>query len=159
MKTLIEASFARPRAVLLALALILLSGWLVYRDIPKEADPDIQLPIVYVSMPHDGISPEDAERLLVRPMETELRSIEGVKQMRSYASEGQGAVTLEFEAGIDIDEALADVREKVDLAKAELPQDTEEPRSRRSISRCSRCWWSRSPATCPNARSCGSPAT
>jgi multidrug efflux pump len=127
LKTLIDASFARSRAVLLALALILLSGWLAYRDIPKEADPDIQLPIVYVSVPHEGISPEDAERLLVRPMETELRSIEGVKEMRSYASEGQGAVTLEFEAGVDIDEALGDVREKVDVAKVELPQDTEEP--------------------------------
>jgi multidrug efflux pump len=127
LKALIEASFARPRAVLLALALILVSGWLAYRDIPKEADPDIQLPIVYVSMVHDGISPEDAERLLVRPMETELRSIEGVKEMSSYASEGLGAVTLEFEAGTDIDLALADVREKVDLAKADLPQDTEEP--------------------------------
>ena len=127
MKTLIEASFARPRAVLLALALILVSGWLAYRDIPKEADPDIQLPIVYVSVVHEGISPEDAERLLVRPLETELRSIEGVKEMRSYASEGQGAVTLEFEAGVDIDEALADVREKVDIAKVELPQDSEEP--------------------------------
>ncbi|MGH6885656.1 MAG: efflux RND transporter permease subunit, partial [Geminicoccales bacterium] len=127
MRTLIEASLARPRAVLLALALILVSGWLIYRDIPKEADPDIQLPIVYVSMVHEGISPEDAERLLVRPMENELRPIEGIKEMRSYALEGRGAITLEFEAGVDIDEALADVREKVDLAKAELPEDTEEP--------------------------------
>ena len=78
-------------------------------------------------MTHEGISPEDAERLLVRPMEQELRSIEGVKEMRSYASEGHGSVTLEFEAGVDIDEALADVREKVDIAKAELPEDTDEP--------------------------------
>ena len=127
MRALIEASLGRSRAVLLALAIILVSGWLVYRDIPKEADPDVQLPLVYVQLVHEGISPEDAERLLVRPMETELRSIEGVKQMSSYASEGMGAVTLEFEAGTDIDEALADVREKVDLAEAELPDDSEEP--------------------------------
>jgi multidrug efflux pump len=127
LRTLIEASLGRSRAVLLALAIILVGGWLVYRDIPKEADPDVQLPLVYVQMPHEGISPEDAERLLVRPMETELRSIEGVKQMSSYATEGMGAVTLEFEAGTNIDEALADVREKVDIAKAELPEDTEEP--------------------------------
>ena len=78
-------------------------------------------------MTHDGISPEDAERLLVRPMEQELRSIEGVKEMRAQASEGEASVTLEFEAGVDIDKALADVREKVDIAKADLPDDTDEP--------------------------------
>jgi multidrug efflux pump len=127
MNTLIEASFARSRTVLLTLVLILIAGVQVYRTIPKEADPDIQIPIVYVAMTHDGISPEDAERLLVRPMEQELRSIEGIKEMRSRASEGEGSVTMEFDAGVDIDQALLDVREKVDQAKAELPEDTDEP--------------------------------
>ena len=62
-------------------------------------------------MTHEGISPEDAERLLIRPMEQQLRSIEGVKEMRAQASEGQASVTLEFDAGFDIDQALADVRD------------------------------------------------
>jgi multidrug efflux pump len=124
---LIDASFARSRTVLLVLALVLIGGVQAYRAIPKEADPDVQIPIVYVAMTHDGISPEDAERLLIRPMEQELRSVEGVKEMRAQASEGQASVTLEFEAGVDIDEALADVRERVDLAKADLPEDTDEP--------------------------------
>jgi multidrug efflux pump len=124
---LIEASFARTRTVLLLLLLLLIAGAQAYRTIPKEADPDIQIPIVYVQMSHDGISPEDSERLLVRPMEQELRAIEGVKEMRSYASEGSGSITLEFEAGVDIDEALTEVREKVDQAKSELPDETDEP--------------------------------
>ncbi|HET6522212.1 MAG TPA: efflux RND transporter permease subunit [Geminicoccaceae bacterium] len=127
MNALIEAAFARSRTVLSVLLLLLVAGAVVYRDIPKESDPDVQIPIIYVSMSHDGISPEDAERLLVRPMEQELQSIEGVKEMRSVADEGHAAVTLEFEAGIDIDGALQDVREKVDIAKAELPEDTDEP--------------------------------
>ncbi|MDX1541802.1 MAG: efflux RND transporter permease subunit, partial [Geminicoccaceae bacterium] len=127
MNRLIEASFARSRTVLLMLLLLLLAGVQVYRTIPKEADPDIQIPIVYVQMTHDGISPEDSERLLVRPMEQELRAIEGVKEMRSYASEGSASLTLEFEAGVDIDEALTEVREKVDKAKSELPDETDEP--------------------------------
>jgi multidrug efflux pump len=127
MKALIGACFESSRAVLLCLALILVAGVLVYRTIPKEADPDVQIPLVYVSMTHEGISPEDAERLLIRPMERELRSIEGVKEMRALATEGHASVTLEFMAGVDIDEALADVREKVDIAKAELPADTDEP--------------------------------
>jgi multidrug efflux pump len=126
-RALIAAAFDRSRAVLLLLALILIAGVIVYRGIPKEADPDIQIPIVYVSMSHEGISPEDAERLLVRPMEKELRAIEGIKEMRALASEGHASVTLEFEAGVDINRALANVRDKVDIAKAELPDDTDEP--------------------------------
>ncbi|MEO1017434.1 MAG: efflux RND transporter permease subunit, partial [Pseudomonadota bacterium] len=127
MKTLIAASFAHSRTVLLALFLIIVTGVTVYRTIPTESEPDIQIPIIYVSMTHDGISPEDAERLLVRPMEHELQGIEGVKEMSAVANEGHASVTLEFEAGVDIDEALNDVREKVDIAKAELPDETDEP--------------------------------
>lgn len=127
MKTLIEAAFNRSRTVLSVLVLILISGTVAYITIAKEAEPDIAIPIIYVSMNHDGISPEDAERLLVRPMEKELQSIEGVKEMRSTASEGHASVLLEFDAGFDSDSALQDVRDKVDIAKAELPDDTDEP--------------------------------
>jgi multidrug efflux pump len=127
MNALIEASFRRSRTVFVALVLILVAGMIAYVAIPKESDPDVQIPVLYVSMTHDGISPEDAERLLVRPMETELRGIEGVKEMRSTAGEGRASVALEFEAGVDIDAALADVRAQVDIAKAELPEETDEP--------------------------------
>lgn len=127
MQSLIEAALGHARTVLMILALVLVSGTVAYIDIPKESDPDVAIPIIYVSIPHDGISAEDAERLLVRPMEKELRSIEGVKEMTANASEGQASVTLEFEAGFDSDQAMIDVREKVDIAKAELPADTDEP--------------------------------
>ena len=127
MTWLIDAALGRSRMVLLALALILISGTAAYVGIPKESNPDINIPVVYVSMTHEGISPEDAERLLVWPMEKELRSIEGVREMRSNASEGHASVLLEFEAGFDADAALRDVREGVDAAKGELPADTEEP--------------------------------
>ncbi len=82
---------------------------------------------MYVSIAFDGISPDDAVRLMVRPMEKELKSIEGVKEMRSVGSEGHASVTLEFDAGFDSDKALQDVREKVDIAKSKLPEDAEEP--------------------------------
>jgi multidrug efflux pump len=124
---LIDASFARSRTVLLALVLVLIAGTQVYRSIPKESDPDVQLPVVYVAITHEGISPEDAERLLVRPVEQELRGLEGIKEMRSYASQESGSITLEFDAGTDIDDALQDVRERVDIAKPELPVGTDEP--------------------------------
>jgi len=109
------------------LALLILAGIVSYISVPKEAEPDIDIPQIYVNMIHEGISPEDAERLLLRPMETELRSIEGLKELRATGSEGSGVIILEFDAGFDADQALADVREKVDLARNELPADSEEP--------------------------------
>ena len=128
MRTLIEAALDRSRTTLLLLAALLLAGAAAWQAIPKEANPDVTIPMIYVSLSLEGVSPEDGERLLVRPMEQELRSIEGVRKMTSQASEGHAAVTLEFDAGFDPDQALSDVREKVDIARAELPQEADEPR-------------------------------
>ena len=127
MTAIINAALARSRTTLSALLLILVAGSISFLEIPKEAEPDINIPIIYTVLKHDGISPEDAERLLLRPMEKELRSIEGLKEMRSSSYEGGANVTLEFEAGFDADQAMSDVREKVDLAKPELPEDSDEP--------------------------------
>ncbi|MEE8270997.1 MAG: efflux RND transporter permease subunit [Alphaproteobacteria bacterium] len=127
MNALIDAALNRSRTVIATLVLLLASGTVAYVTIPKESDPDINIPIVYVSMYLKGISPEDAERLMVRVMEEELRSIEGVKEMRATAYEGGGNVILEFDAGFDVDKALQDVREAVDLAKTDLPEEADEP--------------------------------
>jgi multidrug efflux pump len=127
MHKLISAFVNRPSPVLLVLAVLLVAGTSAYIAIPKESEPDVSIPTLYINMVHEGISPEDAERLLIRPMETELRTIEGLKEMRATAAEGSAVLILEFDAGFDPDQALTDVREKVDIAKAELPADTEEP--------------------------------
>lgn len=127
MFALIDAAIHRSRTILTLLVLILAAGLITYKLIPKESNPDITIPIIYVSVSHQGISPSDAERLLVRPLEKELRSIENVKEMTSTASEGHASVTLEFNAGSDINIALTDVREAVDLAKSRLPEDSNEP--------------------------------
>ncbi len=124
---IIETAMSRSRTVLLSLAVVLVAGVTAYLTIPKEAEPDIEIPMIYVHITHDGISPEDGERLLVRPMEQELRTIEGIKEMTANAYEGGANVLIEFDAGIDTDKALADVREKVDMAKAKLPNETDEP--------------------------------
>lgn len=125
--SIIDAALSRSRTVLAVLALLLVAGFSAYTSIPKEARPDVNVPIIYVSMSLKGISPEDSERLLVRPMEAEVKSIEGIKEIRSSAYQGGANVLLEFEAGFDADLALADVREKVDIAKAELPDTADEP--------------------------------
>ncbi len=127
MYALIDAAFDRTRTIVMLMIFLMVSGIVAYQRIPKESEPDVPIPIIYVSMSHDGISPDDAERLLVRPMETELQSISGVKEMSSTASEGHASVLLEFDAGFDGDTALADVRERVDMAKSNLPAATDEP--------------------------------
>ena len=128
MRALIAAAMDRSRTTLLLFLFLLLGGMAAYQAIPKESNPDVTIPMIYVSMTLEGISPEDAERLLVRPMEQELRSLEGIKDMRGTASEGHASVMLEFDAGFDPDKALQDVREKVDTARSKLPQEADEPR-------------------------------
>ncbi len=127
MNAIIDAAIGRSRTVIASLLLILLAGSYAYVTVPKEADPDIQIPVLYVNMSHEGISPGDAESLLIEPMEQQLRDIEGIKEVRSTAFLGGANVVLEFEAGFNADKALADVREKVDIAKPELPDDADEP--------------------------------
>ncbi|SKA43832.1 AcrB/AcrD/AcrF family protein [Enterovibrio nigricans DSM 22720] len=127
MTNLIDASLARTRTMVTLLIFLIVAGFYTYQTIPKESDPDITIPVIYVSVGHEGISSEDAERLLVRPVEQELRSIEGIKEMTAIASEGHASVTLEFNVGVDLDQAMADVREAVDLVKPRLPDDSDEP--------------------------------
>ena len=127
MNALIDAAIGHARTVLSVLALILIAGTYAYLTVPKEAEPDIQIPVLYINISHEGISPGDAERLLIKPMEEKLRGLEGLDKMRSTAYLGGANIVLEFEAGFDADAAVADVREKVDLAKPDLPEDADEP--------------------------------
>lgn len=117
----------RPRTVLTMMLVMVTAGIMTYISIPKEADPDIDIPVFYVSIPLQGISPEDAERLLVKPMETELRGLDGLKQITAIASQGHAGIIVEFDIDADHAEAGNDVREKVDQGRAKLPSTAEEP--------------------------------
>src|SRR5512140_1081288 len=127
MSRLIEYAISHARLTIVTLLFLLGAGFVAYVTIPKEAEPDVRIPIVYVQLTQRGISPEDSERLLLRPVETQLKSVGNVKEMRSTAYEGGGSVLLEFEAGFDSKAALADVRAKVDQSKHDLPRDVDEP--------------------------------
>jgi multidrug efflux pump len=123
----VETAIANARLTISVLLFLMLAGAMAYVSIPKEAEPDIQIPILYVSMGYSGISPEDSERLLLRPMETALKSISGIKKMTSTAYQGGGNVLIEFQAGADLSKALEDVRNKVAQARPELPDGADEP--------------------------------
>ncbi|MEG3620276.1 efflux RND transporter permease subunit [Magnetovibrio sp. PR-2] len=126
MRALIDVAFHHARTTISTLLLLLIAGSVAYQEIPKEAEPDINIPLIIVRVIHEGISPEDSENLLIRPLEQELRSVEGLKEMRAKGYEGGANVVLEFEAGFDVDQALTDVRESVDDAKPDLPSDSED---------------------------------
>ncbi|MGY2461690.1 efflux RND transporter permease subunit [Vreelandella sulfidaeris] len=128
MRRLINAALAHTRTTLLLLVSLLLAGITAWQMIPKEANPDVTIPMIYVSLSLEGVSPEDGERLLIRPMEQELRGIEGLRKFTAQSSEGHGSITLEFDPGFDPDTALTDVRDRVDIARSELPSEADEPR-------------------------------
>ncbi len=128
MEAVIDGIIGRSKTVLASFILMLIFGIISYNSVPKEADPDIPIPFVQVHVVHEGISPEDSERLLVRPLEQQLQGLEGLKEINSLATENYAAIFLEFDASFDPDTAVADVREKVDLAKPDLPSDAEEPK-------------------------------
>ena len=114
-------------SVLVLVALVAIMGILSYLTIPKESFPNITVPNIFVVTLYPGVSPEDMESLVTRKLEDELGNISEIKKMTSTSTEGYSSVVLEFDTGIDIEEALEKVREKVDLAKVELPEDAEEP--------------------------------
>jgi multidrug efflux pump len=127
MSALIRAAIGRARTVLMLLLMILTLGGFAWSVIPKEAAPDIQIPIFFVSVGYSGIAPEDSERLLVRPLERELQSVAGLRNLYAKAGEGFALIRLDFQAGYDNQRALADLREKVDQVSAELPAGSDEP--------------------------------
>ncbi len=124
---LINALMTRSRVTLTVFVLGLLAGLIAYFAIPKESNPAIQAPVTWVSVPVPGISPEDAERLIVRPLEEQMRDLNGLDRIESAAYEGGARVVTWFDPSTDIDQAILDVRAKVDLAEREFPTESEEP--------------------------------
>lgn len=124
---MIDAAINRSRTTMLIMCVILLFGVIARMSIPVEANPRIDVPVFVIVLWHEGISSEDAVRLLAQPMETELRSIEGKEEVDSYGSEGGARVVVYFDVQHDLNEARNDIREAVDRAKARFPSNTEEP--------------------------------
>jgi multidrug efflux pump len=117
----------RSRTVISLLAVIMLTGIIAYNSIPIESEPDVSVPVIIITIPHEGISPEDSERLLVRPMELELKTIEGADELHAYAGEGSATLVIEFDSSFEPGQAVLDVREAVDKARAKIPSSAEEP--------------------------------
>ncbi|PSK83526.1 multidrug efflux pump [Limimaricola soesokkakensis] len=121
MTGIVDWAASRARMILAFIVLSLTAGIAAYIGLPKEGEPDIEIPALFVSVPFPGISAEDAEQLLVKPMETRLADLDGLDTMISNASEGYAGVALEFAFGWDKTKIMADVRDAMNAAEAEFP--------------------------------------
>jgi multidrug efflux pump len=120
---LIDGALKRRKVVLAVTFIASLFGLFAYLGMPRESSPDIPVPYVSITVPYPGVGPEDAERLLVRPLERELQSLEGLKEMNAVAMQNAAVISLEFEVNFKKDKVLQDVRAKVDLARGHFPPD------------------------------------
>jgi len=127
MTGLIDWCAGRARMMLAFVVISIAAGVVSYLTLPKEGAPNIDIPVLYISVPLPGVSALDSERLLVKPLETELRGLDGLKQITGIAAESHAGILLEFEFGWDKQATLAEVRDKVDQAQSEFPVDAEEP--------------------------------
>ncbi|WP_166416080.1 efflux RND transporter permease subunit [Cochlodiniinecator piscidefendens] len=122
---LVDWAAERARMVLAFIVLSLTAGALAYVTLPKEGEPDIEIPALFISVQFPGISAEDSESLLVQPMETELSDLDGLKSMSAVASENYAGVALEFEFGWNKSEIMADVRERMSTVEGQFPEGAE----------------------------------
>ena len=122
---MVDWAASRARMVMAFIVLSLVAGALAYATLPKEGEPDIEIPALFVSLQFPGISAVDSETLLVKPMETELSDLDGLKKMTGTAAEGYAGVALEFEFGWDKSKVMADVRDAMSTAESLFPEGYE----------------------------------
>jgi len=115
-----------PVFVFVMVLVISIAGFQAYKSIPREAAPDIQIPLLIVSVPFPGATPEDVESLITNKVEQELKTIKNLEEISSTSSEGVSVLTLEFTSDFEISEARTKVREKMDQIKPDLPADAED---------------------------------
>jgi multidrug efflux pump len=122
---MIDWAASRARMILAFVALTLSIGAIAYVGLPKEGEPDIEVPALFVSVPFPGISASDSEQLLVRPIEQEMAGLTGLRRMRATAAQGYAGIVLEFEFDWDKNATIADVRDRMSRAQSNFPAGAE----------------------------------
>ena len=126
MTGLVDWASAHARMIFAFVLLSIGAGVISYNGLPKEGEPDIDIPALFVSVPFPGISAEDSEKLIIKPLETKLRDLDGLKTLSATAAEGYGIVIMEFEFGWDKPAVIAEVRDRVNKAQADWPDGAEQ---------------------------------
>lgn len=121
-----NAAIQRRGTVYVLMFIAVVVGIYSYLTLPRESNPDITIPYVLVVTNYEGVASEDIESLITLPIERKLKGLKEVEEIRSVSAEGSSMITIEFHPDVDIDDALQWVRDKVDQAKGDLPNDLEE---------------------------------
>ena len=121
-----QIAIRNPVFIFIMILVIGLAGFNAYKSIPREAAPDIQIPLLIVTTPFPGASPEDVESLITNKAEQELQTIKNLKKIKSTSSESVAVLTLEFTSDFDISDARTKVREKMNKIKPDFPSDAED---------------------------------
>jgi CzcA family heavy metal efflux pump len=122
-----ELAVRKPVTVLVMTVFIIVVGLISYFSLPREAAPDVKIPFMIITTVYPGVAPEDIESLITRKIEQELKTLKNVKEITSSSSESVSNIAIEFDPKVDLDYALQRVKDKVETARRELPQDAEEP--------------------------------
>ncbi|MBI9079682.1 MAG: efflux RND transporter permease subunit [Pseudodesulfovibrio sp.] len=118
-----KMALSRQSTVMVLLVFIIIAGISSYASLPRESDPDITIPYIFVQTTFEGVAPEDMETLVTMPIERKLKGLSDTKEISSISDDGVSIIKVEFTPDVDIDDALQKVRDKVDQAKPDLPQD------------------------------------
>ena len=124
---MIEFLVDRKRTALAILVVLIFAGIFGRANIPIESEPEIVVPVIYIGVGLTGISPQDAERLLLKPLEDEVRGIEGVDKLQGFAFENYAAVIARFDAVDSMKISLDKIRDAVSDAEAKFPEDAKDP--------------------------------
>lgn len=124
---IIETAVKRPVGVIMMYLGVLALGFVSLMNLAIDLFPKIDLPIAVVATTYQGAAPEEVEKLINEPMEGVLSSIEGIDSIQSQAQADSSLVIMQFQSGTNLDNALLEVREKVDQIKAILPEDANDP--------------------------------
>lgn len=125
---MIVSDFAinRSTTVFVLLGLIVTAGLFSFNSLPREAMPEVEMSFVTVITTYRGVAPNDMETLITIPIERKLTGIPGIKETTSVSVEGVSAITIEFDSKVSIEDALQKVRDKVEMAKSDLPEEADD---------------------------------
>src|SRR4030043_1573974 len=122
---IVDTAVRKRISIVVLCILIFASGFISYYSIPRERVPDITIPYIFVSTSYPGVAPIDIEQSITIPIENKLRGLKGVKEISSNSTEGMSSIVIEYVEGTDIDDVLPKTKDKVDMARQELPSDLE----------------------------------
>lgn len=122
-----ETSVKRPVTVLMIVFIVLILGFVSFTKIPLDLMPEMDLPIAVVSTSYSGVGPQEIETLITKPMEQALATVQNLDSITSSSSEGSSLIVIQFNFGVDMDQAALDMREKIDLVKGYLPDGVGNP--------------------------------